>query len=247
MIPAVIFAGGRGIRLGDSFGSLPKALVKINGKPILQHLIDYLHAEGMQEFYILGGYKIEEIRQYFADQMLTMNVTFNFKENFIASNVKKPDYVINVIDTGVDTSTQSRLFKVKNLLSSYQNVFVTYADGLSDISIKKLMDHHNNTAALATISAVKQESKFGDLEIIGEKVTGFYEKSRTPETWINGGFMIIKREALSMINDSNLMFEQDFLPGLAMSNQLAAYCHTGFWKSMDTPKDHAEFEELFSR
>ena len=236
VIPAVIFAGGRGIRLGDSFGNLPKALVRINGKPILQHLIDYLYAEGIREFYILGGYKVEEIRQYFVDQMLTTNVTFNFKENLVTTNEKKPEYIINVIDTGIDTSTQSRLFKVKDVLAAYQTVFLTYADGLSDIKIQKLMEHHIRCNTLATISAVKQQSKFGDLEIAGERVTGFYEKNRAVETWINGGFMLVEQAALSKVSDSKLMFEQDFLPMLSASNQLSAYCHTGFWKSMDTPK-----------
>jgi len=71
-----------------------------------------------------------------------------------------------------------------------------------------------------------------------DDVCSFYEKP-VMDKWANGGFFVISRSVLeSMSKDSD--FESQVLPRLASEGQLGAYCHRGFWKSMDTYKDYLE-------
>jgi glucose-1-phosphate cytidylyltransferase len=246
-IPAVIFAGGKGVRLGDSFGNVPKALVRLNGKPIIQHLIDHLSREGITEFFILGGYKVEEIRAYFADLTLTDFTTYDFGSSKVTANGTKMDFIVHVLDTGKEATTQSRLFQAKKYLREFPHILLTYADGISDINLEKLYSCHEHSGSAVTVTAVRQLSKFGDLAISDNRVTGFYEKGRLGESWINGGFILMRGESLMELWDSSLMFEQDFLPKVAESGHLGAYFHDGFWRSMDTPKDHSEIESELVR
>ena len=61
----VILAGGFGTRLSEYTNSIPKPMVKINGKPILIHIIDHYLKYGFDNFYIALGYKGNFIKKYF--------------------------------------------------------------------------------------------------------------------------------------------------------------------------------------
>ena len=70
---AVILAGGRGTRLSEQTHKIPKPLVELHGKPILLHIMEKLVNDGIEKFYILGGYKIEEIYNYFLSNINISN------------------------------------------------------------------------------------------------------------------------------------------------------------------------------
>ena len=73
----VILAGGLGTRLSEYTKSIPKPMVKINGKPILLHIINHYLKYGFDNFYIALGYKGNFIKNYFKKKKI------NFKENLI--------------------------------------------------------------------------------------------------------------------------------------------------------------------
>ena len=89
----VILAGGFGTRLSEYTDTIPKPMVPIGNKPIIEHIIEIYSNYGHKEFYIALGYKGEIIKSYFK----------NFKK----------DWKINLIDTGVDTFTGGRLKRLK--------------------------------------------------------------------------------------------------------------------------------------
>ena len=62
---AVILAGGRGSRLSELTHSLPKPLIRINGTPILMHIINHLRKFGIKDFIICTGYLGHHIKDYF--------------------------------------------------------------------------------------------------------------------------------------------------------------------------------------
>ena len=64
---AVLLAAGRGTRMRDLTSELPKPMIEVQGKPILQHIIEGLHAAGVTEFLIIVGYRAEVVRQFFGD------------------------------------------------------------------------------------------------------------------------------------------------------------------------------------
>ena len=64
---AVILAAGRGTRMRDLTNELPKPMIEVRGKPILQHIIEGLRAAGVEKFLIVVGYRAEVVRQAFGD------------------------------------------------------------------------------------------------------------------------------------------------------------------------------------
>jgi glucose-1-phosphate cytidylyltransferase len=243
-IPVVIFAGGRGIRLGQTFGDIPKALVPVNGTPIVQHLINHFLQFGVREFYILGGHKINLLRSYFQDSMLSNHTIFDFETKTTESVGINSKYKIHVINTGEFASTQSRLFQIKEKLKDYKYFFLTYGDGLSFLNIDELFDFHVTEQATVTLTAVKPSSKFGELNLKENKVFDFHEKDKFNQRWVNAGFMCVSSTGMENLLDSKLMFEQDYLPKIAKKGELSAFKYEGFWQSMDTPKDHADLEKI---
>lgn len=67
MIPAVIVAGGRGVRMGAATAGLPKPMLPFGGKPILERLVETLAAAGWREIHLGLGYRAEAVHSYFGD------------------------------------------------------------------------------------------------------------------------------------------------------------------------------------
>ena len=114
----VILAGGKGTRLSEYTKILPKPMVKIGSKPILEHIINYYIKFGFKDFIIASGYKHNIIKNYFKNKKKSVN--------------------IKVINTGVETLTGLRLKKLKNELK--QTFMLTYGDGVANINLKKLVN-----------------------------------------------------------------------------------------------------------
>ena len=94
----VILAGGRGTRMREMTDSLPKPMVEIGGKPVLEHLINYFESFQNFNFIICTGYKKEIIEKYFTKKNKFLNV--------------------KIISTGLDTNTGGRILKCKDFIKS---------------------------------------------------------------------------------------------------------------------------------
>lgn len=133
--------------------------------------------------------------------------------------------------------------------SGCDTFMVTYGDCIGDIDIAALLDCHRRAGRLATITAVQPPSRFGELAIgHGGLVTSFVEKPQTSTGAINGGFMVFEREALDRYfpTEGDYMLEREPLGSLAADGQLTAYTHHGFWQPMDTPRERALLDELWT-
>jgi dTDP-glucose pyrophosphorylase len=64
---AVLLAAGRGTRMRELTSALPKPMIEVQGKPILQHIIEGLHAAGVRQFLVIVGYRADVVRQFFGD------------------------------------------------------------------------------------------------------------------------------------------------------------------------------------
>jgi len=220
----VILCGGRGTRLGEHGRSVPKALVKIGGEPILGHLLDIYSHHGVDDFILCLGFLGEEIRKHFSGNAGTQNINF--------------------VDTGQDTNTGGRLLQVRELVADDELFCVTYGDGLADVNISELIAFHRSHGKTATVTAVHPYSNFGLMEIEEDSsVARFREKPRLNE-WINGGFFVFDRRIFDYL-DSNSTLEREPFEALSAKGEMMAYRHAGFWKCMDTFKDSLEFEQLW--
>lgn len=221
----VILCGGRGTRLGEQGESVPKALIKIGGKPIIWHLLKIYSYYGINDFILCLGFLGDKIETY-----LTEN--------------KEDKWEITFADTGLDTNTGGRLKRVEKYLEADEDFCVTYGDGLADVNIQKLLEYHESHGKIGTLTTVHPFSNFGLIKLDDDNsVTEFQEKPRLKE-WINGGYFVFNRSIFNYLNE-DCVLEKEPLENLAQKRELIAYQHTGFWKCMDTFKDNLEFNQLW--
>jgi glucose-1-phosphate cytidylyltransferase len=99
---------------------------------------------------------------------------------------------------------------------------------------------------MVTVSAVRPNARFGEIEMDGNKVTSFQEKPQTSKSWINGGYFIIEPEFFDYIEGDNTILERDPLEKIASIGELMAFHHKGYWQCMDTKRDRDSLEELWA-
>ena len=219
----VILAGGFGTRISEETHKIPKPMVKIGNKPIIDHIVNYYQKYKFKEIIICAGYKKEILQKYF------------IKKKFI-----------KVIDTGLKTQTAARIKKIKKYLGNDKNFCMTYGDGLSNINLKKLVKFHLKHKKIGTLCAVRPIPRFGHLTLAKNKVKIFKEKDSLSEGWINGGFFVLNKSIYEILRDDSEVLENYPLETLANSNQLSAFQHEGFWQPCDTIRELEVLEKAMN-
>lgn len=222
----VILAGGYGSRIADH-SELPKPMIPLGNFPIIVHVMKIYIRQGFKEFLIPVGYKSKIIKEYFRKN----------KSFFSDCNIK-------IIDTGRDSLTGTRLKKIKKYIKE-KNFMLTYADGLSNINLKKLLLFHKKHKKVVTLTAVHPPARFGELNLLGNMVKRFEEKPQLQRGWINGGFFILKKEFLNYIPKKNVQIEREPLITATKKKQFMAYKHKSFWYCIDNRRDLKAAEKMY--
>jgi len=245
---AVILAGGLGTRISEESIARPKPMIEIGGMPVLWHILKIYSFHGINDFIICCGYKGYMIKEYFANYFLhCSNVTFDLRQNEmkIHDHIAEP-WTITLVDTGQNTATGGRLKRVAQYIGCDEVFCFTYGDGVGDINIENLINFHKNHGKLATLTSVNPPGRFGALEISKDKlVNSFKEKPKGDGGMINGGFFVLNRGVLDLIDGDDVAWEGFPLESLASQKQLMAYSHDGFWQPMDTLRDKVNLEKLW--
>jgi glucose-1-phosphate cytidylyltransferase len=244
---AVILAGGLGTRLSEETSSRPKPMVEIGGKPILWHIMKMYSYHGVNEFIICCGYKGYFIKEYFANYFLHMSdVTFDMSSNQMHVHKEGAEpWMVTLVDTGDNSMTGGRLLRVKDYLKDDESFCFTYGDGVSDVNISETIRFHNKHGKLATLTATYPPGRFGALDISEGCVKSFHEKPKGDGGMVNGGFFVLNKKVIGLIDNDFSSWEKKPLEVLAAENQLMAFEHSGFWQPMDTLRDKMYLEELW--
>lgn len=246
----VILAGGFGTRISEESYLKPKPMIEIGGMPILWHIMKHYSQYGYNDFIICAGYKQYVIKEYFSNYFLhTSDITYDFtngKHDLIVHDNFSEPWKVTVVDTGLNTMTGGRVKRVKKYLND-EPFMVTYGDGVSDVNVKNLVEFHQQSGRLMTLTGVKPEGRFGIMDFNDQGyVQAFREKNKTDSGWINGGFLVCNPEVLDYIEDDTIMLEREPMEKLAGEGQLACYKHYGFWQCMDTLRDKEKLEKLWA-
>ena len=229
---AVILAGGLGSRLSEETDVRPKPMVEIGGMPILWHIMKIFSHYQVVDFIICCGYKAYVIKEYFANFFLhSSDFNINLQNNKIEIlNQKSDPWKVTIIDTGALTMTAGRLKKIANYLQDDDKFFLTYGDGLADVDINKLLTSHNAYNKKVTLTGVLPLGRFGALKLDGNTVSDFVEKPIGEDGFINGGFFVVEKSVLEMINGDDSVWETEILaklakkmPGYAIANARKDY------------------------
>ena len=245
---AIILAGGLGSRLSEETTLRPKPMVEIGGKPILWHIMNIYAAHGVNEFIVALGYRGEVIKEYFLNFYAQNNdVTVDLATG--ASTIhdgRQPQWKVHLIDTGAQTQTGGRVKRLAKWLGNDETFMLTYGDGVADVNVRALLAFHESHGKIATVTTVRPPARFGGIVFDGDRVDEFTEKPQTGEGWINGGFFVLNRKALSYIDGDTTLWERDPMERLARDGQLMAYRHQGFWQPMDTLRERKVLEDLWA-
>ena len=215
----VLLAGGKGTRMRELTETIPKPMVEIGKSPVLQHLIDIFENFNNFNYIIATGYKSEIIEKHFAN----------------TKNIK-------TVQTGEETNTGGRVFKLANLLDD--KFIVTYGDGLANVNIEKLIEFHESHDKLGTVTVTNPVSRFGLVEFDSNfTVNKFIEKPKL-DGYVNIGFMVFDKNFLEYLDEKSTL-ETDPLMNLAKDGQLKAFIHNGYFEPMDTYREYVRLNELW--
>lgn len=212
---AIIMAGGRGSRLMPLTTDIPKPLVKIIDKPVMEHIIELLKKHGITEIGVTLGYKAESIIEYFGDGA-HLGVTLTY---FVE---KEP------------LGTAGSVKGAEKFLSD--EFLVISGDAYTDIDLGKAIAFHRAKHSNFTLIATPHKNPIGlgVLEIDPDgKIIQFIEKPQNPRpALINCGIYIINKSILAMIPDGFYDFGRQLIPRLTGS--LYAYVTYDYWSDIGT-------------
>jgi len=197
-VRCIILAGGRGTRFSEETINKPKPMIEISGQPILFHIMNYFSKFNVKEFTITLGYQGNIIKDWLRNFEFNQNsfhIDLNSGETLFIESKEYKNWSVLALDTGLNSLTATRVRQaIEN--SNDEDFFVTYGDGLCDVDLNQLLQFHREHKKLVTVTAVKPPARFGHLELDGDKVLKFTEKSQSHEARINGGFFVFNRKIL---------------------------------------------------
>jgi len=236
----VILAGGMGTRLREETEYKPKPMVEIGGRPILWHIMKLYAHHGFKQFVICLGYKGDAIRDYFLSyetRNRDFTVRLGCRELEIhGKNHTEDGWSVTLADTGEKTLTGGRIKRIEKYVAG-ERFMATYGDGVADLDIGRLLAFHQKQGKLATVTAVRPSSRYGELAIDQGVVRSFREKPQVQEGWINGGFFVFEPGVFDLIVKEQESIEEGLLLRLVEREQLAVYQHDSFWQCMDTYRE----------
>lgn len=222
MMQAVILCGGLGERLRPYTEKIPKVMLKLKGKPILENVISYIKKYGVNDFVFLCGYKSEEIKNYFGDgKKFGVTITYSVEKEKLG--------------------TAGAVNNAKALIKD--DFILVNGDVITDFPLDKLIKEFRKVKK-PIVSLVRPKSPFGVAEIEntgdGVKIKNFVEKPRVNE-WINAGYTAMPKSMLKLFV-KNGDVETDVYPKLVKGGKLFAFLleDSYNWKSVDTHKDLKE-------
>src|SRR5665213_2617043 len=220
---AVILAGGLGTRLSEETATRPKPMVELGGRPVLWHIMKTYSAYGIDDFIVCCGYKGYVIKEFFANYALhASDVTFDMRERSMrVHNSAVEPWTVTLVDTGDDTMTGGRLLRVRNYVGDEPFCF-TYGDGLSDVDVRAVIEHHRASGALATMTTVQPPGRFGAVRLEEQKIVAFDEKPHGDGAWINGGYFVLSPGVFDYIDGDDTVWEREPLERLAFPHRVVA-------------------------
>lgn len=243
--PVVLLCGGKGRRLRPKTEETPKPLLRINQRPIVQHIMEIFLEHGIRNFVLCLGYKSEAFIEYFRNQKPErMDTGCEMVSSvYEFTDIGDRDIEVTLVDTGIESSISDRLHQVQTHIDS-DRFFMAYGDVLADVDIQQLLKHHDEVNKIATVTGVQARNAFGVLQTEGNTVTAIEEKPLMSKR-INGGFFVYERTVFDHFADDKRFVQT--LNDLAEDDELGIYRHDGFFKGIDTHKDLDQIRKITTK
>ena len=215
-----------GTRLRPITYDVPKALVPLRNRPFMGYMLDFLRSGGLDGAVLSLGYLPTPIQQYLADFDL---------DGFS-------------VDYAVERRALGTAGGIKNAacyLKGGGPIVAVNGDVLSGMDLKRLIDRHRETDALATITltSVEDPTAYGLVEVDHDMlVHRFIEKPAADEVTtnlVNAGIYVLEPEVLEMIpRGQEVSIEREIFPELQATGRLRAYVSSSYWRDIGTPRSY---------
>ena len=232
MTKAIILSGGWGTRLRPLTCTIPKSLIPVVNKPVIERQILLLKAAGVKEIVLAVSVMSEVVKKYFGDgERLDVKIHY--------TNEKYPMGTAGAIRLALDYLKDD-------------NFFMLNGDVIMDFDFSDFLKSHLEHGGIGTIAGriVENPSRYGVL-IVDKKTNQLYkflekEEYSPPEGKvtpmpINAGVYILEPDIFSYIQPKKkVSIERDVFPKVANDNQLFHYPISGIWKDIGKPVDLLE-------
>ena len=212
---AIIMAGGKGTRLMPLTNSIPKPMVNIIDKPVLEYVINLCKNHEITEIGITLGYLPDAIVDYFGDgKKFGVNITYFFEDEPLgtAGGVKNAEGYLG------------------------EDFVVLSGDAYSEIDLTRAIEFHKQKESLFTIVATPHPNPvgYGIIELDFEnRIKKFVEKPQVVyPSLINTGIYVMKKTVLNFIPDGFYDFGKDLLPRL--TDVAYAIVDYNYWSDIGT-------------
>lgn len=232
---AVILSAGLGKRMHGLFPNTPKAMIPINGRPILEHHIKHLKKFGVKKFYINLHHLPEAIKDYFGDgDEFGVEIKYSFETKLLG--------------------TSGALVNFKDEFN--ESFIVLYADIFTSLDFGKFIKFHKKNNSQATLLVHKTDHPSdSDFVVIDKKhrITNFYfsphKKPVTDTNLSNAAIYILEPEVLQFLPSffpSDFM--EDFFPVLLKKAvRLYGYASDEFSKDIGVPERYRKVLDLYEK
>jgi len=219
----VIIAGGKGTRIVSIADEIPKAMIPINGKPVLEYQLELAKRYGFTEIIIIIGYLGEQIKNYFGDG-------------------KKWALTISYYEELIPLGTAGALVEISDMLN--YDFFVFYGDTIMDIALDQMLDFHLSNNADSTLLLHPNDHPYdSDLVELSEdnKIIQFYSKPHPKNlisrNLVNAALYILSPKLISLIPQGvKSDFGKDIFPkSIKNEFNIYGYISPEYIKDMGTP------------
>lgn len=226
---ALIAAGGFGTRMNELTRNVPKPMLPLQGKPILEYSINLCVRHGIRDIAISVLYLSNVIKSHFG-------------------NGEKFGVNLSYIEEPEPLGTAGALRLAKHLFD--EPFMMCNADELKDINLDSMFRHHlfSNAAATIALTKVKDTSQYGVAELNGDRIVKFVEKpalGEAPSNFINAGLYILDPNVIDYIPKGYAMIEKEVFPNLAAEGKLYGYKFSGQWFDTGTKERYLLAEKMW--
>lgn len=227
----VIMAGGKGTRITSVASDIPKPMIKIGNKPVLEHELECLRSQGFTDIIITVSHLGHIIMDYFGDgskispatgKTFGVHIEYYFEE--------KP------------LGNAGALFKIKDKLT--EDFLLLNADALFDVDFNRFVEYHRQHGALVTLFAHANDHPYDSGLLIVDQnnyVQQWLTKEDNRPTYyrniVNGGLHVVSPKILAAdINSAKVDLDRQLLKPLAGTGKMLCYNSPEYAKDMGTPE-----------
>lgn len=223
-IDAVLMAGGKGVRLRPLTETIPKPLLKVGDKAIIDHNVESLISYGVENIHVNVNYLAEQIEEHFAKDQKGINITC----------VREPQFL----------GTMGSVKFIEHF--NHEMVLVMNSDLFTNIDFEEFYLHHMEQDADITVAAIPYSVSvpYGIFELDENRIKGLREKP-TYNYYANGGIYLVKRKLFDLIPDNTFFDATEFIEmAIAKNHKVVYFPLIGYWIDIGKHEDYKKVQEF---